>query len=427
MARRDDSTTNSQDQPQGDLEREAWLADQIADLQERTAALSLQNEALQNEALRERDTFDKACGYSERVINGLLSRAREAEADSEPPTFEGIRLEVTQTAPAPLPAILERPDGNPIIYANRFSTVHGEPSTGKSWVALAASAAAIRKGGRVLWWDFEERPETLAKRAAPFGYVKEVTNPDCLFFTRSERLGASAALQGEALAWMLAAADPTYSLVVIDSATSAGCPSDGEGDKVTEWLNRFIDPWRRADVAVVLLDHVPKRRADRPPGPLGSQNKRAWVDGASLRAIGRCWTKSRAGYITLINEKDRPGDMPEPIGKAVATIRGNYDKDGGFGWEITEPGAQAGNGTDRDAEDRQTVLEAIATAGEQGVVGIRALQSLCQIRRQAIKDVCEDLEAEGLIQIGRGGTRGQAQVFVITMEGLHGLASDDSD
>ena len=60
-----------------------------------------------------------------------------------------------------LPALLKRSDGATIFYAGKVNTIFGEPGMAKSWVALKTAIAALELGGRVLWWDFEDKPDTI--------------------------------------------------------------------------------------------------------------------------------------------------------------------------------------------------------------------------------------------------------------------------
>ena len=61
---------------------------------------------------------------------------------------------------------------------------------------------------------------------------------------------------------------------------------------------------------MLLIDHVPKQRIDRPMGPIGSQYKRQAVQGASLFASGQPWTKQADGRIVLRLHKDRMVTFP---------------------------------------------------------------------------------------------------------------------
>ena len=317
-------------------------------------------------------------------------------------TFEQLHLPITDAPIEPLPAILVRDDGATVLYAQRFSSLHGEPGCGKSWMALIASGEAIKKGGRVAWMDAEDRPQTVAERARPLGLLDGVTDPEKFRFFNAPELVEVEAFTQQALAWLLSAPDPRFSLTVIDSAESWGCASDGAD--VAPWMVKFVDLWRKADVAVLLLDHVPKRPKDRPPGPIGSQHKRARVDGAALRCFGKPWTKAEGGYITLINEKDRVGDLPAGMLRAVATLAGTWDASGGFSWELTAPEAEAESEAESEAAaDMETVYQAIKAAGPEGIHGISLLQEAAGIRRYKVIDAARKLVEAHRITKGKEG------------------------
>lgn len=344
--------------------------------------------------------------------------AGAAEHDRPPPeddrdlTFAELCLPVSETPPERLPALLERDDGETILYAGRFTSIYGEPAGGKSWAALIVALEAIRRGGRVAYWDHEDRPSTVAVRAQLLGGLDAVTDPDRFRFVSPE-LADYLTAKAEAIRWLLAAPDPTYSLVVIDSAESAGCPSDGAD--VGAWLNGYVEPWRRRDIATVVVDHVPKRRSDRPPGAIGSQHKRARIDGAALLAIGSPWTKTGSGAVTLVVEKDRVGDLPAGRGQAVATIRGDYDPHGAFGWRITAPQAAADDGLDR------RLLAAVAEAGEAGLLGTRGIREVVGGNGRTADAAAERLLQAGLIDRAE---HGRGYVYFVTDDGLAELASE---
>ena len=224
------------------------------------------------------------------------------------------------------PALLKRSDGATILYANRSNTIFAEPGMAKTWMGIEAALASVKLGGRVLWWDFEDKPDTFHDRGKALGKeeLKILKGPNVAFVDYNlkelDELGAAAQALANAIVWLAEAGK--YSLVVIDAAESSGAPSDGA--PVTEWFKEMIDPFRRRkrSVGVLVLDHVPKRRQDRPRGAIGSQAKLAKVDGAAFGLSGRPWTKTKDGVMTLRLEKDRPGDVPGRPGSRVATITG---------------------------------------------------------------------------------------------------------
>ena len=90
--------------------------------------------------------------------------------------FESLTPEVVLADTEKLPALWKRDDGETLLYAQRVNGLYGEPSVGKSWLALMVALSAIKKGGNVLWLDFEDKPNTLARRAALLGGLQHVTD-----------------------------------------------------------------------------------------------------------------------------------------------------------------------------------------------------------------------------------------------------------
>ena len=348
--------------------------------------------------LDEIDQIMGKVGFQSAAIDNLL---KTGSRDPSNVTFDGLNLPVTDAPSEPLRCILEREDGASVLYASRFSSIHGEPGCGKSWLALIAAGEAMRKGGRCAWMDAEDRPATVADRSRPLGLIEHVTRPEHFRFFNSADLVEVEDLTAGALAWLMDAKDPRYSLVVIDSCESFGCPSDGAN--VRPWITKFIEPWRQSDVAVLLLDHIPKRKADRPPGPIGSQHKRACIDGAALRCIGNPWTKTEGGSITLVCEKDRPGDLPAGLGRAVATLAGTWDDRGAFSWKLAAPKTESGI----DEDKVTAVLDAIKASWPDGIQGTRRIQDASGMRRAEVLEAVAELVKDGTVireQHGRGFT-----------------------
>ncbi len=286
---------------------------------------------------------------------------------------------------------------------------------GKTWIGIKAALEVLKHGGRVLWWDFEDKPDTLYRRVEALGELGLIKGPNVAFVDYSlqelDDLGAATKGLANAIEWLAEAGQ--YSLVVIDAAESSGAPSDGS--PVTEWFKTMIDPFQRRtrSVGVLLLDHVPKRRQDRPRGAIGSQHKLARVDGAAFGLSGRPWTKTEDGVMTLRLEKDRPGDVPGHMGSRVATITGRT-VDGRLTITIDPP-------TDNDDEGLdvfQLLLEVLGAAGDEGVRGVGVFYG-----KVKGKTGNKQLELLRLIQTGFvvQTKDGRAQVHTITDAGIIAL------
>ena len=101
-----------------------------------------------------------------RVSQGLppLPESGNAGADAYL-----VDLDALDSLPE-IPPILSRSDGATLIPEGKLSSIYGLPLTGKSWVAVMVAVSVARSGGRVLYWDFEDKPQTLLSRCHAIGF-----------------------------------------------------------------------------------------------------------------------------------------------------------------------------------------------------------------------------------------------------------------
>ena len=232
---------------------------------------------------------DRELAVKDREIARRERRQNDYDADAAPvgDTLADYAREVSLLDVERLPSAFERTDGETLLYEGRFNTLYGEAAVGKTWTAQMVTVDRLRAGRREIWWDSEDRPETLAKRLQLLRATDLIGHPNLKWITGE--IHESPTAMAEALEFLDGGNGP--GLVVIDSATSFGCPADGAD--VTAWLAAHINPWWDAGHTVLLLDHVPKQRKDRPRGGIGSQvgtdrrrgPVRAWY--AVERARGR--------------------------------------------------------------------------------------------------------------------------------------------
>lgn len=250
-------------------------------------------------------------------------QAAEADALAADRLDDVTRPVVLRDLAEPIPCAVTRDDGHPLLYAERVSFLVGDPGGGKSWVAAVFAAINMGNCGRVLWIDNEDSPQAFAERTWLLGVYHQASDPEQLRFVDQELLEDPIAIAG-ASRWLQ---DRPTPLVVIDTAQATGAPSDGAD--ISEWWAKTIRPWQKAGSTVVVIDHRPKRSADRAPGPIGSVHKLSRLDGACLAVNGHPWTRREGGRLTLKIEKDRMG----AIGKRnaiAADMAGTYDAHGGF-------------------------------------------------------------------------------------------------
>ena len=378
--------------------RKVAQGDQLeAELRDREQALK-GRELTRSE--RRQDNYDAA---AEGV---QVEDAGEPLAAFEMP-MDGSDLDLAPTA------MLQRKDGSTLLYDGKLNFLFGTPGSGKSWVALYCVHETLLRGRRAIYWDHEDTPGTLSRRSKLMGLDLAASWGEDQFKYLRPGLDGSTLAMTEALEWVAGGDGPT--LVVIDSAESAGCPSDGAD--VAPWLAKIVLPFLEAGATVLVLDHVPKRKEGRPLGPIGSQHKLARIDGAALYVTGVPWTQKTDGHLTLYNHKDRHGQLPAPIGKAVARLVGTHEHDT-LNLSIVAPETE-----DNIEEAYIPTLRALADAGPDGVHGQKAMRDLVVGRGSQRDKAIGDLVELGFIL----KTRGKKVHYSITASGLEELGGDDDE
>ena len=289
-------------------------------MRERGLAADRQKKLERTNKERTTDLEERKLAQDERAMTRREARQEAADdADDsgqveggEPLTAFEMPMDGSDLDLAPT-AMMQRKDGSTLFYDGKLNFLFGTPGSGKSWVALYCVHETLLRGRRAIYWDHEDTPGTLKRRSVLLGLdLADFWNEGQFKYLRPGLDGSTLAM-AEAMTWIAGGDGPT--LVVIDSAESAGCPSDGAD--VAPWLAKIVLPFRDAGASVLVLDHVPKRKEGRPLGPIGSQHKLARIDGAALFVSGVPWTQQTDGYLVLTNHKDRHGQLPAPIGKPL--------------------------------------------------------------------------------------------------------------
>ena len=361
----------------------------------------------------------------ERAVRGreLLRRERRQDdgdaaqetAQETADTPDGLTLDSlaavfdAEVDLTPTLAVLERTDNGLVLPAGKLNWIYGMPGSGKSFLCEIDLIHAVLRGGRALYLDYEDSKKTFHQRAAILGFnLKDYADS---FKYIHGGLAEYPAVQAEAIAWLLDAPDPEMNQVIIDAAESSGCPSDGS--PVNDWLKKVVMPWRDPGVnsGVLVSDHIPKTKDNRPDGPIGSQRKLAAVDGISLLVSGYCWTKTKGGRLTLTNDKDRTGDYgrKEPVAAVIAEWQGEGDGRT-FAYRIVEP-------TKEDANDHLGVkiLNAVKDAGPEGFPGKNNLAKAIGGNRNVVFRTVDSLVDAKLLNVEKA--KG-SDVYTLTNEGL---------
>lgn len=248
--------------------------------------------------------------------NGSLDDLAEDEASIASPTLTAVDAGswmpldvasivngiITGTTTRTLPAILTRDDGSALLYAGKVNGIHGDSGSGKTWTALFASAQTITEGGNVVYVDLEDSPADVIAR------LLALSVPPHKVIERFRYVQPDTAFEAGAAAFLSMAADAA--LVVIDS-TGESLSMEGANPNADEdiaaWFRAVPKRIAKLGPAVLVLDHMPKS-SDSDLWPIGSQRKRAAIDGAQyLQEVLVPFSREKAGAARLVCAKDRHG------------------------------------------------------------------------------------------------------------------------
>ena len=217
----------------------------------------------------------------------------------------------------PQPDVLFRNDGRALLYRGRINALIGESGSGKSWVSQAAIAQVIQMGQAAVVIDLEDHRGSYVARLRALGLSVEQIRSKLRYISPEQGLGAQA---GAYLAQLIEDEQP--GVVVIDSTGESMAlqgikPNDD--DEVARWFRLLPRAIAGLGPAVLLLDHLPKA-SDAPQGfAIGSQRKRAAIDGAMYRVdVGVAPVKGKTGRLKLVCAKDRAGNWQH--GSTVAEV-----------------------------------------------------------------------------------------------------------
>lgn len=224
------------------------------------------------------------------------------------------------------PSLLSLEGAGALLYPGRVHGFMGESGSGKSFAAQAATARTLEDGGVVIYIDLEDGPEGMLSRllalgASPGAIRSRFTylRPDAAFDDASR----------ESVLSLVATIVPT--LVVIDSVGEAMALEglkQNDDDAVALWMRRFPRSIAALGPAVLLIDHVVKAEDSRGLWAIGSQRKRAAIDGAAYLIEVRerdAFSASRSGRARIVCAKDRHGTYRR--GQHVANMTVTPDGD----------------------------------------------------------------------------------------------------
>lgn len=209
----------------------------------------------------------------------------------------------------PKPALLQRTDGNAVFYRAKRNELYGDPGDGKTMVALAAAAAELRDGGRVVFYDLDNNgaAETV-QRTLMLGAPQAALADQTRFrYCQPDDAAEMHAAVTACAEWA------TFAIIdcVGELLPMFGANSD-RADDYTRVMRQVAAPLERGGAGVVLLDHQAKNSESRQYGAGGTMAKRRAISGASINLVGRrSFTPGQGGAAELWINKDRPGGLAQ--------------------------------------------------------------------------------------------------------------------
>lgn len=353
-------------------------------------ARTLQGQALEVAEAARTGQLDEAI----RLIDQLGNRL---PVDDTTSTWTPIDITaiVNGDTTGPQPTILAVTDSVPLFYAGRTNALFGESGGGKTWVALAAIVEAIAGGHDAALIDLEDTATGIVARLLLLGLTRQQVADHFIYIQPDTAWTPTAQAQ---IAQLLTTRNPT--VVVIDS-TGEAMAIDGvkgnDDDDVARWFTTFPKFIARLGPAVILTDHIPKATDAPQLYQIGSQRKRAAIDGASYR-IDAVKEPSRTsdGIFTATCAKDRHGHHTK--GQKAAQILLSHDHAG----DAVTLAVQAPEAPPRDADGnfRPTVLmEKVSRLLEDGESRSgNQIEKSIRGKAAAIREATRLLIVEGYIE-----------------------------
>lgn len=280
------------------------------------------------------DTNPAAATGAERVLDAIAAKKEELAdlpAEERDPleerlsTWETLDLEpyLTGQVTPVQPSVMEREDGQHLMYPGRVNMLYGSSESAKSWIALYVCIQEMNKGERVLYLDLEDEPVNTLSRMQLLGAAADdlrlrfsyVRPEDPLEPMQLNRWGQAIATDKGRENWRVFQAaleekDPT--LIVLDGMTvlyglhGLDTNDASSTEIITGWAKRLT---RNGRSTVIIIDHTSKG-AERGMTPIGSQHKQAMVQGTMMQVwVSTQPVPGRMGELELLVMKDRPGQV----------------------------------------------------------------------------------------------------------------------
>lgn len=216
----------------------------------------------------------------------------------------------------PVPTLGEITPTFHLFYPAAIHDLHGEPSVGKTWIALWAAVEALHHNQGAMFIDYEDTAATCRSRLIDLG----ATIDD---LARFRYVPGRAFTDADLHELRTVAAGLDGGPIIIDAvapALAAEGLDENSNTDVSNWIVRLPRQLARTGSPTILLDHVGKQKQDRARGARGAGAKLAAIDGASYEITGQGFSRTQIGKVHVKVAKDRHGHVGA-VGSIAADLQ----------------------------------------------------------------------------------------------------------
>lgn len=241
----------------------------------------------------------------------MLDRVDSWDMVDLTPYLEGKAVKI-------VPGVLQREDGQYLLYPGKVNSLFGSSESAKSWLALHTCRQLMTERKRALFLDLEDEPTQCVERLLRIGtdvqdiqdYFRYIRPEGPLAdMSRGGRAMETAQFSSSLFGEIMQAWDPH--LIIVDGLTQLYAYHDLDPSNALDTAtisNWFAAITRHSRTSVLVLDHEAKDGNTQ----FGSQHKKAMVSGASLRAeVVEQPRPGALGQVQLQVAKDRHGGVRE--------------------------------------------------------------------------------------------------------------------
>jgi hypothetical protein len=279
------------------------------------------------------------------------------------------------------PRYFRRDDGKALVYPGRPHVFYGESESLKSWAALEVCREVVAYGLTALYVDFEGSEPSFIERCRQIGVPEAMIGGALRYVRPSVPLTAVGELgvlaRGE---WLFEIGQVT-GLIVLDGVSEAYALHSWNINSAED-AARFQHTFGVDGPATISIDHTAKE-AGR--GVLGSQHKRAGLDGAEYEFRSRVRGGRGGESMAEVHvTKDRHGHVREWASGMVGRLWVRSD-----GVTLEKPGFKDGMDPRDDAMEQ--VLEYVR---QEPGVSANAIAQGSRFRRERVTEALRSLEAQ---------------------------------